>query len=142
MNKFKPNDIVVIVPLNQLDPSFARVICYDSLRCKYKVLFFNDVLDPDSSWFWTYVKEEDLSLIFRGDHYQYTGVLKGPLKLTLDDYKAIYTKYFYYAKLLLNGTLSKDEFYKLERSTINLEEILEDDFKDIPFKFELYTYRE
>lgn len=138
--KFKTNDIVYLKPFLIFDLEMYRIIKYDKKRNKYMVLVFDDLLNPEEKFTWTFVKEEDIILADQDTIDYYNDFLHGPFILDKRNYDPLYTWSFKTLKQVAAGERKKGEYFRaLRKEYANIP--YEDDFAEFPLEPYLYEYQ-
>lgn len=112
-NKFKKGDIVYVIAYIDIDYSLGKIVRFDEEKNMYVMIQFLDILDPESFWCWSYVKEEDIDYaekVLKGAD-SYKKYFAKDMKLWPRDYLELYTEEYGYAKLFHEGKIERQEYY-------------------------------
>lgn len=114
--KFKKGDFVYSKVWYIFDYEIGKIVRFDNERDMYVVIMYLETIDPESFWRWSYIKEEDLefgSLIFESETCDfYRNCFTKDVELNDNNYVEFYNKYYFLAKKVYNGLITKEEYYK------------------------------
>lgn len=110
--KFKKGDFVLIRAWLPFDYELGKIIKFDEEKNMYQMFYYDEIDDPASLVFWTYMKEDDLVLAEEVLRRPYSDMfINEDIEFSEETYANCYNAYYFLAKKVYDGEISKAEYY-------------------------------
>lgn len=113
--KFKYGDFIYIKVFCLNFYKKGQVFDFDENKKLYRVCFFENYDEPNISFYWSYVNEEDMELFYKVDnaYINKKPLFKKDLILNDSNFKELYKADYYVYRLYYENRINIDEFRQL-----------------------------